>query len=63
MSYEFDKTNIEYNEQDIKEIFNSYNKYFPKGYQNEDIPIKNMFAIAVLYIHYSGAEILIKDNN
>ena len=63
MSYEFEKINIEYNEQDIKDIFNSYNKYFPKDYKNEFIPFKNMFAIAVLYIHYSGAEILIKDKN
>ena len=58
MSFEFDKLDIEYKEEDIKNIINDFVKYFPAKYKNEidlkNIPMKNIFAIAVLYNHFLG---------
>ena len=62
MSFEFNEINIKYNEEDIKDIFKSFTNYFPKICENDNnISFKNMYAIAVLYIHFSGSEIVIKD--
>ena len=58
MSFEFDKLDIEYKEEDIKNIINGFVKYFPAKYKNEfdlkNIPMKNIFVIAVLYNHFLG---------
>ena len=62
MSFEFNKMDIEYNEENIKEIFNSFSKYFPSDYQNENISYSNMYAISVLYMHFLGNELIKKDN-
>ena len=62
-SLEFNEINIEYNKEDIKNIFDAFKPYFPKNYKNKVIlSINNMHAIAVLYIHFSGSEIVIKNN-
>ena len=70
MSYEFDKLDIEYKEEDIKEIINNslfkiFGKYFPSEYKNENdfdnIPFKNKFVIGVLYIHFLEEKSLILD--
>ena len=62
MSFEFNKMDIKYNEENIKEIFNSFSKYFPSDYQNENISYSNMYAISVLYMHFLGNELIKKDN-
>ena len=62
MSFEFNKMDIEYNEENIKEIFNSFSKYFPSDYQNENISYCNMYAISVLYMHFLGNKLIKKDN-
>ena len=63
MSHEFNKINIDYNEEEIKNLFKSFINYFPKSYKNDNnICFKNMYAIAILYIHFSGSEIVIKDD-
>ena len=62
MSCEFNEINIKYNEEDIKDIFKLFVNYFPKNYKNENISFNNMFAISVLYIHFSGSDIVIKDD-
>ena len=63
MSFEFNEMNINYNEEDIKKFFKAFINYFPKNYKDVDISLENMFAITVLYIHFSGSEIDIKDKN
>ena len=66
MSLEFNEMNIKYSEEDIRDIFKSFVNYFPKKYKNENdnenISFNNMFAISVLYIHFSGSDIVIKDD-
>ena len=63
MSFEFNEMNINYNEEDIKKFFKAFINYFPKNYKDVDISLENMFAITVLYIHFSGSEVDIKDKN
>ena len=63
MSFEFNEMNINYNEEDIKKFFKAFINYFPKNYKDVDISLENMFAITVLYIHFSGSEVDVKDKN
>ena len=63
MSFEFNKIDIKYNGEDIKDLYNTFINCFPKDYKNEKISFKNIYSIAVLYMHFSGADIAIKDKN
>lgn len=60
MSYEFEKLDIEYSEENIKQNFNNFRKYFPSKYKEEidKISMNNIFAIVVLYKHFLGEKIL-----
>ena len=62
MSLEFNEMRINYNEDDIKDLYKAFINFFPEAYKQENISFNNMYAIAVLYIHYSGSEITIKDD-
>ena len=61
MSYEFEKLNIKYNEENIKQNFNDFKKYFPEKFKDKEeidkISMNNIFAIVVLYKHFLGEKI------
>ena len=61
MSKEFNEMNIGYDEEEIKKLFEIFIPYFPKDYNYENISLKNIFAISVIYIHYSNSLIIIQD--
>ena len=62
MSKEFNEMDIKYDENDIKEIYNVFKPYFPKNASKyENITFKNIIAISILYVHYSGSTIVIDD--
>ena len=63
MSFEFSEMNIKYDKEDILNLFKAFINYFPKKYKDVDISLGNMFAITVLYIHFSNSEIVIEDKN
>ena len=63
MSFEFNEMNIKYDKEDIMNLFKAFINYFPKKYKDVDISLGNMFAITVLYIHFSNSEIVIEDKN
>ena len=63
MSFEFSEMNIKYDKEDILNLFKAFINYFPKRYKDVDISLGNMFAITVLYIHFSNSEIVIEDKN
>ena len=63
MSFEFSEMNIKYDKEDIMNLFKAFINYFPKKYKDVDISLGNMFAITVLYIHFSNSEIVIEDKN
>ena len=63
MSFEFNEMNIKYDKEDIMNLFKAFINYFPKKYKDIDISLGNMFAITVLYIHFSNSEIVIEDKN
>ena len=61
MSKEFEEMDISYDESEIKKIFNVFVPYFPKNANKENIPFKNIFAIAMIYTHFSGSIVIIED--
>ena len=63
MSFEFSEMNIKYDKEDIMNLFKAFINYFPKKYKDVDKSLGNMFAITVLYIHFSNSEIVIEDKN
>ena len=62
MSKEFEEMKIDYDTEEIKKIFKVFIPYFPKDANYENIPFKNLLAITLLYIHFSGSTVLIVDN-
>ena len=64
MSKEFNEMDIKYDENDIAELYNFFKPYFPKNASKyENISFKNMLAISILYVHYSGSTIVIADKH
>lgn len=62
MSKEFTDMDITYDENEIKKIYKVFVPYFPKDANKENISFKNILAISMLYIHYSGSTVIIEDN-
>ena len=62
MSKEFNEMQINYDESEIKKLFEVFIPYFPKEYKYENISFKNSLAITILYIHFSGSRVVIEDN-
>ena len=62
MSKEFNEMEINYDESEIKKLFEVFIPYFPKEYKYENISFKNSLAITILYIHFSGSRVVIEDN-
>jgi hypothetical protein len=62
MSKEFNEMEINYDESEIKNLFEVFIPYFPKEYKYENISFKNTLAITILYIHFSGSRVVIEDN-
>ena len=54
ISKEFNDMDIDYDENEIKKLFEKFKSYFPcpKDFKYENISFKNMIAIDILYIHY-----------
>ena len=61
MSKEFEEMDITYDENEIKKIFNVFIPYFPNNSKKDNIPFKNILAIAMLYVHFSGSQVIIED--
>ena len=61
MSKEFNEMNIDYDENEINNIFKIFTPYFPKGVNYDNLSFKNIMAISMLYIHFSGSTVLIED--
>ena len=62
MSKEFNEMEINYDESEIKKLFEVFIRYFPKEYKYENISFKSTLAITILYIHFSGSRVVIEDN-
>ena len=61
MSKEFNEMDINYDEEEIKKLFQVFVPYFPKNANYKNITFKNKMAIALLYIHYSNSSVIIED--
>ena len=61
MTKEFEEMDITYDENEIKKIFNVFIPYFPNNSKKDNIPFKNILAIAMLYVHFSGSQVIIED--
>ena len=61
MSKEFNEMDIMYDESEIKKIYKVFVPYFPLGVNIKKISFKNILAISMLYVHYSGSSIIIDD--
>ena len=61
ISKEFNDMEIDYDENEIKKLFEIFKLYFPKGFNYENISFKNMIAIVILYIHYLSYNYVIED--
>ena len=61
MSKEFNEMDINYDEEEIKKLFQVFVPYFPKNSNYKNITFKNKMAITLLYIHYSNSTVIIED--
>ena len=62
MSKEFNEMDIKYDEIEIKKLYNFFKPYFPKNASKyENITFKNMMAISIIYVHFSGSTVIIND--
>ena len=61
MSKDFEEMDITYDENEIKKIFNVFIPYFPNNSKKDNLPFKNILAIAMLYVHFSGSQVIIED--
>ena len=61
ISKEFNDMDIDYDENEIKKLFEIFKSYFPKDFNYENISFKNMIAIVILYIHYLSYDYNIED--
>ncbi len=63
ISKEFNDMEIDYDENEIKKLFEIFKSYFPKDFNYENISFKNMIAIVILYIHYLSYDYNIDDKS
>ena len=61
MAKEFNEMDIMFDEAEIKKIYKIFVPYFPLGVNVKKISFKNILAITMLYVHYSGSSVIIDD--